>query len=174
MDGERFDTWTRAMATSRPRRRLLAGLAGGAVAVLLGTVGLETAGATDLGCVHVGRRCQRASQCCSGVCRGPRGKKTCRARGKGTCAAGQDVCTQGAFSTTCNGTAYGGSPACNCYQTSGGASFCGDIWIVCAVCARDAECDARTGVAGSACVRNCLTCEVTGGVGCVPPCPVPA
>jgi hypothetical protein len=43
------------------------------------------------GCIDVGDLCQNDGQCCSGICDGKKGKRTCRAHDAGTCTAGNQV-----------------------------------------------------------------------------------
>ena len=65
MEDDRFDDWTRALATSRTRRRFGAALAAGAVAALLG----RPAGAAAARC-RTDRQCSvNFPKCCGGRCR---------------------------------------------------------------------------------------------------------
>ncbi len=94
MDDARFDALARAPGTTR--RHVLGGLLG----VGLGGGARSPDAATAerrrrrvrrnaFGCVSAGEFCKHAGQCCSGVCRGKKGKKRCRAHDTGGCAAGQ-------------------------------------------------------------------------------------
>ena len=162
MDPTRFDRLARSLAAPATRRAALQGLAAGGLGAALGLLGWREAGATHYFCRHVGTGCGSGRQCCSGRCR----NGTCRAHHKGTCAAGQDTCA--GQSVFCNGDL-----GCACYVTTGGASFCGAGNIIyCVACQRDKQCDATTGVVGSACIV-CGTSPCVGGVGCIPPCSTP-
>ncbi len=101
MDAYRFDALARTLAPGASRRRALAGLVSGLLAAAgLGLGGARRPDATAkkrrrkvrrnaFGCVSAGEFCKHAGQCCSGVCRGKKGKKRCRAHDTGGCAAGQ-------------------------------------------------------------------------------------
>jgi hypothetical protein len=145
MDADHFDALSRTLASGgTSRRRLLTRLAGSAVATIVAALGVADADATHYTCRHVGKRCTGNAQCCSGHCRGPQGKKICRAHDVGTCTAEKDQCVGG------TGGCAGG--ACRCFRTSGGASFCAaGSGGVCTPCTKDAQCETVTGI-GSACV----------------------
>lgn len=79
MDGTRFDGLTRALATGATRRRTLLGVAGSALAGLLGLAGIEEAAAA---CVKAGKKgCNgpKNGKCCDGA-RCTRGNKTTEGR----------------------------------------------------------------------------------------------
>ena len=61
MDGPRFDALAKALGTAAPRRRLLAGLLGAALAAPLGRAAADA-------CKAEGKPCKKTSQCCSGLC----------------------------------------------------------------------------------------------------------
>jgi hypothetical protein len=114
-------------------------------------------------CKNVGRRCQRARQCCSGICRGGK-RKRCKAHDSGGCRAGQQSVACGGEDVAC--TSSSGLPGL-CETTTGRAEFCfasGD----CFPCQKDADC---RGVCGprAACVRCAATCSGVGGTACVGP-----
>jgi hypothetical protein len=123
------------------------------------------------GCLNVGAVCKNASQCCSGICRGPKGKKRCRTHDASTCAPQQFFCTSGA-PVACN---LGNSSAV-CMRTTGQGAFCGDLSddkALCRDCTRDADCREELGP-GAACVAFNLgicqslgLCPDTGGMACV-------
>lgn len=171
MDGTRFDAMAKArIAGSASRRGALRLLAGGALGLARQRLSRSGAAAQEdeaVGCLHFGRPCRRPGQCCSGVCRGKRGKETCRAHDAGTCRPNQNVCEQG------NGAACNGTLRCQCLATTGGARFCalGDAGA-CAVCHRDRDCVAQGFGARSACVRvgGCDACAAEGGTLCAVPC----
>lgn len=164
MDVDWFDNVTRCAGSIGTRRSLLKGLGGGALAALVGRSGREAAAA---GCTKVGKPCRRGAQCCSGVCKGPQGKKTCRGHDAGTCKAGQDSCAQGVI--LCNGAVN-----CACRVTTGGARICATLNSVCQSCERDIECEAGFGP-GAACVRSGTGICACGGNGnaCVGRCATP-
>ena len=142
MHANRFDTITKDWI-SLPRRRLLTGVAGSALGALAVTLGLGEAEATHFTCRHVGKRCKRASQCCSGICK----RHTCRAHDKGICKASQDACVTSPVG--CGGDSAGN---CTCVVTTGKASFCGLDGGTLSGCTRDEECVADKGE-GAACIQ---------------------
>jgi hypothetical protein len=169
MDGKRFDALTRSLFTrASSRRRLLTGVAGSALGPLASTLGLAPAEATHFGCRHVGVRCKRAKQCCSGICKNHR----CQAHHVGSCVSGL------VDSGTCTVIGSGACGTdCNCHNTTGAAGYCGlgggQGGVSCLPCTKDRECENLTGVAGAACVV-CPFCTENGspdGTGCVVPCP---
>ena len=179
MDADRFDTLTHSLTGAATSRRRLLTAAGSALATLAAALGVADAGATHYTCRHVGKPCTRKGQCCSGLCRGPQGKKTCRARGAGTCQQqGQALgCTASDVTMArCNNDA-----GCVCMRTTADSNYCaknvcldGDpICGRCAVCKRDADCVAQGFPAGSACIphtdgRCAGLCE--SGTACLLPC----
>ena len=180
MDADRFDALTRSLTgTASSRRRLLTRIARSALGGAAATLGLSVAEATHYDCRHVGITCTRTRQCCSGICRGPQGKKTCRAHGAGTCKQrGQELActTPDVRLSVCNN-----DPGCVCYSTTAGSNYCaknvcptGDpVCGKCAVCKRDADCVRKGFPAGSACVphssgRCAGLCE--SGTACMVPC----
>lgn len=176
MDDHRFDTMTKRIAAVSSRRSLLGGLAGGALAALLGraAAGQEAArggGGRPTGrCLGEKKECRRGAQCCSGVCKGKRGKKKCRrAPGQGTCTTDRNVCAVGNPGIGCNGDF-----ACACAVTTGGTAFCGSLFgDSCAACASGADCVGLGFPAGSACIPvggDCEDCPAAGGTKCLLPC----
>ncbi len=177
MDADRFDRLTSRIGTGMTRRRALTLMVGGALAALLSNIGLKEADAFGQGCLNLGRRCTKRQQCCSGVCRGPKDRKTCRAHQSGICRKDQDICTAPLGDQPfCQ--AVGASTSCNCRRTTGNAPFCGFIHT-CEECVRDIECERKGYGAGAACVlitagSGCNSCAATGGTACSPACPDPA
>lgn len=73
MDGQRFDTLTRAISATESRRTFVKLLAGGAFAGLVTRIGLEEAGAKEAPiCRRHRQGCRRDDQCCGGSCRAGR------------------------------------------------------------------------------------------------------
>jgi hypothetical protein len=151
MDAARFDTLTRSLTGGgSSRRRLLTGLAGSALGVVATALRIEDTHASHFGCRHWKDDCRRNSQCCSGLCRGPKGKKTCRAHNRGGCALADNFCA-GGEDNRCGGG------SCICNITTGKAPHCGGTVFCPAVeCQRDADC----GEPGAACiaVAGCQGC----------------
>lgn len=132
------------------------GIAGSTLAAVLGVTDI---GATHAGCRHVGKRCHKSKQCCSGICK----RKKCRAHDAGICQADQNSCNSTNTLFSCGAD---GVNDCYCFITTGEASFCGASRLTSNWCTRDEECEATDG-AGAACVQ-------CGSVGaCVVPCPSP-
>jgi len=71
MDEQRFDELTRTLASGTSRRRVVMGLAGGALGGLVALFGGRPAARADDDdddCKRFGKPCRKHSQCCSGVC----------------------------------------------------------------------------------------------------------
>jgi hypothetical protein len=107
------------------------------------------------GCLDVDKACKRASQCCSGICKGKKGRKRCKAHDTGGCQP-ESLCTffgeEGVPCTTSSGV-----PG-QCGTTTGNAGYCvgaGD----CFLCAKDADCHAICGPQ-AACVQCPEECNV--------------
>lgn len=177
----RFDRITRSFS---PSRRALVGVA---LTALAGQVVPATAGAkkrkrrkpsregrpNQFGCRSTGQSCKSARQCCSSICQGKRGKRTCRAHHTGTCDQSLDgICkTPEPAAISCNG-----SMDCGCGRSTAGTNVCfaysttGDY---CAGCRTDADCEAAGYPAGAVCLDmtegvcdgNCAS-----GTACFAPC----
>jgi hypothetical protein len=125
----------------------------------------------DFGCVNVGNFCKNGGQCCSGICEGKKGKRTCVAHDVGVCEANSDICAAGQ-EVRCG--IYNAN--CFCVSTTGDAPFCGDFTspsLLCRDCSQDADCEEEFGL-GAACVvygGACASwCPQTGGTSCLPAC----
>jgi hypothetical protein len=182
MDASDFDRLTRALTGSR--RLLLGGLA----ALAAGRLGAPAANArrrrkkrprgNQYGCLDVGQKCYgKDAHCCSGMCRGKKGRSRCVAHDSGLCTPQQNSC------------APGGSFVCDsedkepyfCVVTTGKGAFCGDfsdppLGELCLSCRRDRDCEDEFGP-GSACIvfhGDCPAfCTTTDGTTCVRAAPVP-
>jgi hypothetical protein len=177
MDGTRFDDFARLLgrASRRATIRGLLGVAGGVVAPLLVA---DRAGANHFGCRHLGDPCKHRSQCCSGRCKGPTGKKTCRAHDKGFCRTSDDNCKVTDPDTAPHFHCDDESDLANrcfCWLTTGKVPFCGGSSECGSPCREDAECVADFGP-GAACVdaSACNCVNETGGGACAAKCPNPA
>jgi hypothetical protein len=163
VDEYRLTVVTPSLASIPSRRDVLRGLAGSGLG--LGAVRLPAAAIARkkkkknkkakpnaFGCLNVGDPCKHANQCCSGVCKGKRGKKRCHAHDTGGC---KPSTSPGTPCTSSSGVAG------QCYTTTGGAGYCGvgD----CYPCAKDADCRAVCGPR-AACVVRAAECLV--GTGC--------
>jgi hypothetical protein len=164
MDAPRFDRLTRSLAGAALRRGLLRGLA----AFALTGAGLPRVATAKkkrkkikrnaFGCVNVGKFCKNNSQCCSGICQGKKGKKTCKAHDTGGCQAGHAPCNAPQVPCTTDGGKAG-----FCATTTGNAGYCTTgTGGECTPCTRDADCREICG-AGAACIA-CLECA--GGSTC--------
>jgi hypothetical protein len=162
----RFDSLTRSSGGVPSRRILLRGLAGAGLG--LGVARLPQAVAAKkrrkqkvkfnaFGCVDVGKSCRNASQCCSGICEGKRGKRKCRAHDGGTgCRPGliEDGCG-GDVDVACT-TSTGQVGICN--TTTGNAEYCIAIGAGGGDCKKDADCRLLCGTDAASCIR----CEGVG------------
>jgi hypothetical protein len=187
MNTDHVDDMTRMLTILPSRRDVLRGLAGAG----LGLGAFRFRGATEakkrknkhkkhkpkkatpneFGCLEVGDPCKTATQCCSGVCEGKKGKKRCRAHGNGTCNQ-----TIQAFCAPDNPTiSLCNSADCVCVRTTAGSNFCTSTQgVQCADCTRDADCEALGFLPGSACLPwsegQCAgDCGET-GMACAVPC----
>jgi hypothetical protein len=182
MDGSQFDNATRFFAHSR--RSLFAAV----LVMTAGRLGISDAEArkkrkhkkrkqraaapNEFGCIGVGDLCQNADQCCSGICDGSKGKKTCRAHHTGGCPqGGAGQCTDPERSQgSCNGD-------CFCARTTAGSDVCAADATrginYCSDCATDADCQDIGFPAGSVCLPlHEGTCAGVCGSNraCFPPC----
>jgi hypothetical protein len=144
MDGQRFDEWARAFAVPGTRRRLLGGLAAGA----LGLVGLGRAEAAT--CRDPGRLCREHANCCSGLC-GPKdvtGRRTCHCQTPTDCR----------------------TPTGPCHAATCTLGVCGETILVGQAC----DDGNPLCCAGTCCAETCLnsvctgTCAASGSCGDVP------
>jgi hypothetical protein len=123
------------------------------------------------GCVNVGDFCQTDDQCCSGICKGRKGKRKCRAHDTGTCKAAVQPDGCGGTNVAC--TTSLGKPG-TCGTTTGKAAYCfaiGDPYS----CQTDADCQAAAGgILGprAACI-HCPGGSETVVTACVGPAPLP-
>jgi hypothetical protein len=168
MDATHFDRLTRTIPALLSRRGILRGIGSAALGLGLARVpGTATAKNKKLkrngyGCVDVGNACRgNDANCCSGICqgkkpkRGEKDKSVCVAHNARTCTNGQDSCLQG--NITCGTMGI-------CLQTTGKAEYCGKAGA-CAVCTKDADCEATKGP-GAACAICAASCAGTGGTAC--------
>jgi hypothetical protein len=172
MDDRRFDALAKTLTTRESRRGIVRGLTAAAVGLAAihrpGKVEARTKGKKKIkrnsfGCVNVGRFCKNAGQCCSGICQGKKGKKTCRAHDASICQAGQISTECGAAADVACTTSSG--DAGKCTTTTGNAAYCladGQ----CFPCKKDADCQAFCGPQ-AACIPCLDDCEETGGTACV-------
>lgn len=183
MDQQHMPSLTRSLTSVPSRRDVLRGLA----ATGLGLGGLpllEAANAAKkrrpkkkrkpkvrfnaFGCVNVRGFCKLANQCCSGICEGEPGKKTCRDHDTGGCPSGnRDISSCAVPSVPIlRCTTSTGDPDGECGVTTGNAGYC--LYSGgCYPCTKDAECQAICGPK-AACTR-CDDCEETGGTSCSHP-----
>jgi hypothetical protein len=155
MDATRFDLLARTLAMASSRRQALSALLLGGVALTHGA-GESEAGP---GCKNVGKKCKKKKDCCSGICKGKKGKKKCKAHDTGGCLAGQQQEECGGDATIACTTSAGETGFCE--TTTGNAAYCAAD-IDCFACTKDADCRPFCGPQ-AACVA-CTDCP--GGVGC--------
>jgi hypothetical protein len=166
MDPQRFDALVGQLTAALCRRRSVVRFAGTALASLLVFAGAGQQAAAA--CKQDRKPCTDRNQCCSGVCRGPRGRKKCRAAlGQGTCTIEKNTCEIGGMAAACDPELTG---ACACFRRPNGAAFCADTadfdCLPCAQCPPGTTCvRARNGL--------CVLCPVGTGATetiCVKPC----
>jgi hypothetical protein len=174
MDATRFDNLTRSLQRLAPRRAALSVL-GGSLAALLPRLGRDDASAkknrkkskkkvkfNDFGCVNVGSLCKNNGQCCSGICKGKKGKKKCKAHDQSTCLAGQTACGGAVIDCV---TPLGQQGFCE--TTTGNAGYC-QVDGGCFACTKDADCVPFCGPE-AACIVCENGCEEEGNTLCVGP-----
>ena len=166
MDSLRFDAIAKTLGAAGPRRRLLAGLLGAALA---GPPGQAAA----RGCAAGGKPCAKDRQCCSGKCQGSRCAR-CR-HGKTACGGGcVDTATDpkhcGGCGTRCvPGQACVGG-ACTCDGQSGCAGCCAGN--TCVTATGDDQCGANGAAClacddGQRCLDGACACDAQSGcAGC--------
>lgn len=160
MDATNFDALTRLIAGPASRRRIAA-----AALAVLGLARLQEESAAGPGCKNVGKPCDKDKDCCSGICKGKKDKKTCKAHDAAGCSKNNGACG----GKTC--TTSAGQEG-TCFTTTGNAGYCADD-AFCLPCNEDKDCRPFCG-AKAACIR-CTECSNTGnracaGIGeCTPP-----
>lgn len=135
MDGQRFDSLVRALATSRSRRSLIRTALATATAGLGATLGLAEASADD--CKRAGKKCKKNSQCCSGVCYPPSSSRS-TAKSESVC------CDPEPNAITCDG--HCGEVVVNNCGQSIQCGLCADE-----ICVEQAECNSGECCEGSCC-----------------------
>jgi hypothetical protein len=164
-----FERWVRPLSDPASRRQtILASLLGGLVLLCGGHGALakkkrkkrrkrkkNTAKITfnAFGCVDVGTFCKTNDQCCSGICQGKKGKKSCRAHDEGSCLANQDTCGGPPFFPCTTSTGESGV----CTITTGKAPYCNTTGA-CFPCRKDADCVPFCGSQAA-----CIVCETQCG-----------
>jgi hypothetical protein len=156
MNEPRFARWVRALSGPTSRRQtILASFLGG-LALIRDRHGAAAKKKSrkkkikrnDFGCVNVGGFCKTSNQCCSGVCKGKKGKRKCKAHDTGGCTGEQDACDGEAVPCVSAASETGA-----CVRTTGNAGYC-NVAGVCAACTRDTDCQATHGPQAA-----CFVCE---------------
>ena len=170
VDARHFDDLIRSLAFDSSRRRLLAGLTGGLLAMLSLSRTSEEAAARSGKCKQA---CSLCEQCKKGKCKRKNGRKrrtckagTCQPKATGT-ACGGGTCINGGCATACGApsppgncsgascagpTCPGGESCGTCDTTTEGQVVCGDLRPSCQefqACETTANCPL-----GSVCVTN--------------------
>lgn len=152
MDPTRFDALTRLLAGPASRRRVVA-----AALAALGLSRLEGRVEAGPSCKNVGKPCDKDKDCCSGVCKGKKDKKKCKAHDKGGCGKNNGPC--GGRDCTTSAGQEG-----ECFTTTGKAGYCASDGE-CFFCKEDKDCRPFCGPK-AACVL-CTECEETQNRACV-------
>jgi hypothetical protein len=158
MDSIRFDRWTRGLSATSSRRQTLVAL----LSAFTARFATEEAAAGP-GCKNIGKKCKKKKDCCSGICRGKKGKKKCKAHNTGGCQSGQQSGVCGGADVPCTSSA---GEAGRCETTTGNAGYCSSSGFQCTDCADDADCRAWCG-SDAACI-HCPGCG-TSLTACVGP-----
>jgi hypothetical protein len=197
MNAQRFDGFAQQLGHATLRRRVLFGLALSPFVGLVAPRRLDDVAARKkrkhknrkpktkqkaaapnaFGCIDVGDLCQNATQCCSGICEGTKGKQTCRAHDTGTCSQdGPGLCTApNGEVESCNGNG-----SCSCFRTTAGSNACvevGHVDSTCSDCRTDADCLAMGLPPGSVCIpvtEGICDAYCQSNMACLAPCPSPA
>jgi hypothetical protein len=166
MDPALFDRLTRFLAALTSRRVLLTGLIAALGTVpdaALGKKRKKKVKRNAFGCVNVGDLCKHDRQCCSGICRGKKEKKTCKGHDTGGCRAGDTVAICGGADVACTTSA---GQTGSCVTTTGNAGYC-QLSGTCFDCTKDEDCRSLCG-ADAACIRCEGFCVLLGfSTGCV-------
>jgi hypothetical protein len=182
MDRNHFDQLARNLARVPSRRHVLRSLAGAGLGLATAQHSQpveakkrhkrkkhknRTPQATpnEYGCLNVDDPCTSATQCCSGICGGTRGKKTCRAHDTGDCEPGIEPEACGEENESICTTSSGDEGYCG--TTTGNAGYCAGAGA-CYACKTDVDCQrANNGFFGptAACLK-CAFCPETGGTAC--------
>lgn len=168
MDTNRFDRITRTVSLVLSRRGLAGALGLAALGIPRLTIAQKKKKKKKIkrnafGCVDVGKFCTNSGQCCSGICQGKKGKKTCQAHDTGGCTPDQDVCSVDESVPCTTATDNDGV----CFKTTGNAGYC-SLGGLCFSCTRDADCQSVCGPLAACAV--CLSdCEEEGNTVCVGP-----
>jgi hypothetical protein len=185
MDENRFDILTkslldlgrsrRTLSSVPSRRDVLRGLAASGIGLGMAQLPVHVRAENQYGCLNVGDRCKKASQCCSGVCKRKGGKRKCAAHDAGKCSLLRNRCTAtDPILAACNLP----DEWATCLVTIGNAPFCGTLLafkqdVHCQTCTKDADCLSLGFPPGSACVQLggqfCNGCEATDNRACLPP-----
>jgi CXCXC repeat len=180
MDGQKFDRIAKTLAAGTSRRRVLKGLAVGALGAAFGLRrGAESAAAS---CRAIGGPCQTTGDCCSGqhlVCTqvGTTGAHRCEC----DLSAGFQECNGACVNAACPGGQTFNSSTCACGCPSGQAlcggrcvstACAGDLTFNSSTCtctcpAGQTECPAGSGT----CVANCTNGRVLNTSTCACECP---
>lgn len=156
MDGNRFDSITKTLATAASRRAVVR--IPGAIAAAMGLVhiGIEEAAAV---CKNPGQKCDKNKDCCTKTCKGGRkGKK--KKKGTCRCAKLRETCDN---SIDCCGDGLG----CHLPDPNGGASFlcCARTNDPCSSaddCCFENNCGYFIGTQGRCCRRDGFSCNDDG------------
>lgn len=168
MDGSRFDTWTKRMASSRTSRQGLLRLAAGAgLAAVLGDAAASAAPeAAARRCRPNGRPCViNDNDCCSGFCKrtgsGTAGQCRNSPAAQG-CQVRDNSCAprSGSDGTRCPGNRNG-----RCFIQPNGIPLCSTAGG-CFNCDSAEDCNRRFDRQGGICI-NCGNCENTGRRACI-------
>jgi hypothetical protein len=151
VDNVTFDGLTRSLVKGTSRRGVARVLVGGALAAVLGRLGLDEAAA----CVTTGRRCGKGKKCCNGA--------ACKHRRCG-CPADVPAFIEGGTPVRCPRTGdinlcarrVSGNPVCLEANQS----------LRCQDCATDADCPPLSDGRVLACVRATSLCDRFSGTAC--------
>jgi hypothetical protein len=183
VDCNRIDDLARALMRAPSRRHVLRSLAGAGLG--LGVTWTSQVGEAkkrrkrkkrdkprtpqatpnEYGCLNVDDPCTSATECCSGICEGTKGNRTCRAHDSGDCEAGIEPEACGEENESICTTSSGDEGYCG--TTTGNAGYCAGAGA-CYPCKTDVDCQrANNGFFGptAACLK-CAFCPETGGTAC--------
>jgi hypothetical protein len=151
VDNATFDGLTRSLVERPSRRGVAKALAGGALAAVLGRLGLEEAAA----CVSTGRRCGKGKKCCDGA--------ACKHRRCG-CPADVPAFIEGGTRVHCPRT----DDLNLCARRVSGAPVCleANRSLLCQACASDADCTPTVDGLARACVHATSLCDGFSGKAC--------
>jgi hypothetical protein len=162
VDGRSFDEISRSVGTGVSRRRVLAGLAAGALAGIAAKIGTVAQGCTRYGRPCTGQTCCNGAACQGGVCRCPAGTSVCNTLDGPACVACPPGQILGAGCRCLCATTGREAGECCADADCGPNAVCQDRVCLCA----PAACPRELGFAGRDPATGTCVCSSSNPVDC--------